>query len=396
MAMQKKRFFQAVVAIFVLAAGVLGMMAITAGRQDVGKQIPEPPLPVVQAEPVQTETIRVVVRGEGSVQPKREIQLIPQVAGKIRWISPNFVNGGAFLKDERLLQIDSIDYELAVILAEALVKESESRLRLAEEEAAAALDEWNMLHGDGAAQPLDIPPLVARQPQLAAVRAGLAAHRAELQRARLNLERTTIRAPFAGRFSDKRVDLGQYVTPGQVLAAVYSIDTAEIVLPMEDQNLRWIHVPGFTETGESGSPVVVTAEVAGQRMQWSGMIVRSEGKIDPMTRMVNLVATVPDPYATRPPLAPGLFVKVDIEGKTLENVVRIPREVLRQGNVVWVVDASGALRFRTVVVARSDDQSVILRSGLEPGDRVVVTNIKAVSDGMKVRVAGDGGGGAGS
>jgi RND family efflux transporter MFP subunit len=338
------------------------------------------------------ETIQVVVRGEGSVQPQQEIPLIPQVAGKIRWISQNFVNGGAFRKDERLLQIDPIDYELAVILADSRIKDAESRLRMAEEEAAAAQDEWDMLYGEASAQPRDIPPLVARKPQLAAASAGLAANRAELQRAKLSLERTTIRAPFAGRFSKKMVDMGQYVAPGQVLATVYSTDAAEIVLPMEDSELQWIEVPGFTEAGEIGSPVVVRADVAGQPMQWSGTIMRCEGKIDLLTRMVNLVATVDSPYATRPPLAPGLFVKVDIEGKTIENATRIPREALRQGNVVWVVDQSGVLRFRTVAVARSDNRSAILRSGLDPGDRVVMTNLKAVSDGIKVRVAGEGGG----
>jgi hypothetical protein len=117
-------------------------------------------------------------------------------------------------------------------------------------------------------------------------------------------------------------------------------------------------------------------------------VVRAEGKLDERTRMINVVIRVNKPYETKPPLAVGLFVTVDIEGRTLENAAKIPRAALRENNVVWVVDKNGQLTFRTVSVARLTPDAVLLEGGLKNGEMVVVSSLKAVTDGMKVRFRG--------
>jgi multidrug efflux pump subunit AcrA (membrane-fusion protein) len=114
---------------------------------------------------------------------------------------------------------------------------------------------------------------------------------------------------------------------------------------------------------------------------------RAEGKLDERTRMVNVVVRVEKPYATKPPLVAGLFVSVEIKGHTLENAVVIPRSALRDNRIVWVVDDGGQLSFRKVVVARLGTKQAILRSGLEDGDMVVTSGLKAVTDGMQVRIS---------
>ena len=115
-------------------------------------------------------------------------------------------------------------------------------------------------------------------------------------------------------------------------------------------------------------------------------MVRAEGKLDERTRMVNVVIRVDKPYETKPPLAAGLFVTVEIEGRTLENAAILPRAALRENNVVWVVDENGQLKFRSVDVARLTPEAVIVGGGLKDGEMVVVSTLKAVTDGMKVRV----------
>jgi RND family efflux transporter MFP subunit len=385
--MTKRRLIHLGITILLVLLGVFGMRALTASKPEMKKRKPSTPVPMVRTVTVTTGPQSVHVLGEGTVRPLREINLVPQVGGKVVYVSPSLVNGGKFGKGDTLLRIDPVDYELAVTLAEAKVKNSESLLGLAEEEAAAAQEEWRLLHADDPKSQEKPPPLVAKEPQLAAAMAGLKADRADLERAMLNLKRTKLKAPFAGRVSQEDVGIGQYVSPGQPLADLYSTEAAEIVLPLEDKDAFWFHIPGFTPGKSSGSSATVRAQIAGRELTWMGKVVRTEGKLDERTRTINVVVRVKDPYADKPPLAVGLFVTVDIEGRTLPNAALIPRSALREGNVVWVVGDDDRLRFREVEVARVQGDEVLVTAGLEKGDRVVTTPLKVVSDGMAVRTA---------
>jgi RND family efflux transporter MFP subunit len=160
---------------------------------------------------------------------------------------------------------------------------------------------------------------------------------------------------------------------------------AEIVVPLEDENAFWFHIPGFTPGKGPGAPATVRARIAGREQAWTGKVVRTEGKLDERTRTMNVVVQVKDPYAEKPPLAVGLFVTVDIQGRTLPSAAPIPRAALREGNMVWVVENDERLRFRKVEVARIQGDQALVKAGLDNGEKIVVTPLKAVSDGMAVR-----------
>jgi len=382
----KRRIIHVGSMVILLGLGVAGFLALTASKPQLKRTKPPTPIPMVRVSLIKTGPQAVTVRGEGTVRPLREIELVPQVNGKVVFVSPVLVNGGEFKKGDTLLRIDRLDYQLAVTLARARVKDSESRLKVAEEEAAAAREEWRLLYQDQGVESEEPPALVAKEPQLEAARAKLAADRADLQKARLNLERTELKAPFNGRVSEESVDIGQYVSSAKPLATLFSTEAAEIVVPFDDESLYWFQVPGFTPGNGAGSPVKVLARIAGRELTWSGEVVRAEGKLDGRTRMVQVVVRVQKPYARKPPLAAGLFVTVEIQGRTLENASVIPRAALRNNHTVWVVDPAGQLVFRRVDVARLGTNQAILRSGLKDGERVVTSGLKVVTDGMKVRV----------
>jgi RND family efflux transporter MFP subunit len=382
----KRRIIHFVVMVSVIGLGVAGFLVLTASKPQLKRTKPPVPVPMVRVSKITTGPQAVTIRGEGTVRPLREIDLVPQVAGKIVYASPVMVDGGEFQKGDTLLRIDPLDYQLAVTLAKARVKDAESRLKVAEEEAASAKDEWRLIYKNSKDVDEKPPALVAKEPQLAAARARLAGDRAELQKARLNLKRTELKAPFDGRVSEESVDTGQFVSVGRTLAKLFSTRAAEIIIPFDDESLYWFDVPGFTPGNGDGSPVRVTARIAGRDLNWSGKIMRAEGKLDERTRMVNVVVRVENPYATKPPLIAGLFATVEIKGHTLENAAVIPRSALRENNIVWVVDDSGLLIFRQVKVARLGTNQALLRSGLEDGDRVVTSGLKAVTDGMQVRI----------
>jgi RND family efflux transporter MFP subunit len=378
------RIIHFIVTLAFIGIGALVFLVLSATKPKLERTAPTVPKPMVNVAKVKTRPQVVIIRGEGTVRPLREIQLVPQVNGKVIYASRALVDGGEFQKGDVLLRIDPVDYQLALTLAQARVKDSESKLKVAEEEAAVSREEWRLLY-EADPENKQIPALVAKEPQLAAAKAKLAADQADLQKAKLNLERTEIKAPFDGRVDEENVDIGQYVTTGQALATLFSINQAEIVVPFEDEDLYWFHVPGFTPGDESGSVVSVSTRVAGRESIWPGRVVRAEGKLDERTRMINVVIRVNKPYETKPPLAAGLFVTVDIEGRTLENAAMLPRAALRENNVVWVVDKSGQLTFRKVSVARLTSDAALVEGGLKNGEMVVVSSLKAVTDGMQVR-----------
>jgi RND family efflux transporter MFP subunit len=383
----KRRMIQILVVLVLIGIGIAGFRILTASKAKLKKRKTAATIPYVMAMTVKTGARTVYVRGEGTVRPLREIGLVPQVGGKVIYVSPNLVNGGEFRKGETLLRIEPVDYKLAVTLAEAKISDAQSKLQLAEEESEAAQEEWRTLHPEAAKGNRNPPPLVAKEPQLAAARAALEAARADLKAATLNLERTRLTAPFHGRVSQESVDLGQYVTPGQALASIYSTEAAEISVPLDQEDLLWVHVPGFTPGNDPGSSAIVRARIAGRDLPRSGKVVRTEGKLDERTRMIKVVVRVEKPYEKRPPLAAGLFVTVDIEGRTLPNAALIPRAALHADSVVWVVDQEDRLVFRKVDIGRIQGEKVLITSGLKDGERVVTSPHKAVTNGMKVRIA---------
>ncbi len=387
MSKKKRTLLHLVIALVLIALGALGMSRLSASKPQLKKRQISAPVPMVRTTLVKPCRRAVIVRGEGTVRPLRQINLMPQVGGKVVYAAPSLVNGGEFKRDDLLLRIDPVDYRLAVTLAQAKVKDGESILKLAQENSAAALEEWRLHYAGDSRANMRPPPLVAKEPQLAAARARLEADRANLKKALLGLERTELSAPFDGRVSQENVDTGQYVSPGMSVATLYSTDVAEIMVPLEQEDLFWINVPGFTPGRGPGSQTTVRAHIAGGERSWSGEVVRSEGRLDERTRMINVVIRVKNPYMNKPPLAVGLFVTVDIEGHTLPNCALIPRSALRQGHVAWVVDNENRLRFRKVDVARVQGEEVLIRSGLKNGETLVISPLKVVTDGMKVRVA---------
>ncbi len=381
MANQPKIIVHAVVVLCLLLAGLLGFQLLQSSRQALGRHQAKTPLPLVRVVPVRTGPIDITISGEGTVQTRTESQLVPQVSGEVVKVSPHLVNGGSFKKGERLLTIDPRDYEIALTLAEASVKDAESRYKLAAQESQASRQEWEKIHAER-----EPPPLVAKAPQLSAAKAHLAAQQANLEKARLNLQRTRIYAPFTGRVTKEQVDIGQYVTPGQMLATIYATDVVEIIVPLENDDLEWLDVPDFTTDSPEGSKANVQARVAGRKMTWPGRIDRVQGKIDPQTRLVQVVICVPEPFITQPPLVPGQFVKVKLAGRSLKTGAVIPRAALRGQNTVWAVNPEENLMyFRTVEIAHRDERGIIVHSGLKKDDLAVVSPLKTATDGMRVK-----------
>ncbi|WP_019959933.1 efflux RND transporter periplasmic adaptor subunit [Woodsholea maritima] len=362
------------------------VMATLAPKPEKADARPRP-VAVFVAE-AEREPVALTVSSQGEARPLTEISLVPQVAGRIAYVNPNFVQGGFFEANEVLVRIEDADYRLAVTRAEASVAQARQALIREEAESELARQEWESL-GEGEASTLTL-----REPQLAEARAQLAAAEASLQEARLNLSRTRIFAPFAGRVRSKSADLGQYVGPGAELGQIFSSDTIEIRLPLTDNQLALLGIPvAFMESeARPGPSVTLSAILAGQERHWQARLVRTDSSIDPQTRVLYAIAQLNDPYGAGAdngtPLPVGMFVNAQIEGRTLDNSIRLPRSALRGENNVYVAEQGGRLSIRTVAVVTSNHEYVILTSGVSDGDMVITSPVRSATNGMPIQSIG--------
>jgi multidrug efflux pump subunit AcrA (membrane-fusion protein) len=195
------------------------------------------------------------------------------------------------------------------------------------------------------------------------------------------------------------------VTPGVAIATIYSVDRAEVRLPLPDRELAYLDFPlsgrvadqsgGSSASGATGgsfsTEVILRGEFAGAMRTWRGHIVRTEGELDPQSRMVHMVAQVEDPYGRRSddaasvPLPVGLFVEAEIIGRRVEDVVVIPRSAVRGRDQVLIVDENERLHFRWIEIIKAERELVVVGEGLDDGDRVCLSPIDTPVDGMRVR-----------
>ena len=384
------RILQGVLPLVLLGLAALAAVTMIRNRPVVETQPPQIAPPGVRVHVVALEDLDLAVTSEGTVSPRTESQLVPEISGRVTSIAPSFAEGGFFEEGDVLFTIDPFDYQQAVISARAQL--AQTRLRLAKEKAEAevARREWEEL-GRG-----DPRELTLRKPQLEDARAAVAAAEASLVRAERDLERAQIRAPYAGRVRRKNVDVGQFVTVGNSIGTIYAVDVAEIRLPLPDEELAYLNLP-LSYRGAAnrrGPRVTVRTAFAGATYAWDGHIVRTESEIDPVSRMVHVVAEVRDPYGAgqdpdRPPLAVGMYVDAEIEGRRFTQVAVLPRAAMRRRDQVMIVDAEDRLLFRQVGILRTTAQFLYVDEGLENGERVVISTIDGPTDGMLVQIIGD-------
>ncbi len=323
----------------------------------------------------------------GTVVPAREIVLESRVSGEIVALHPQFTVGGFLEKGSEVLRIDPLDYELAVTLAEARVKDSVSILKVAEEEAAAAIEEWRLLYKNKS-ENAEIPALVAKEPQLEAARARLAAEKADLQKAKLDLARTRIKAPFNAIVRKKFVDIGSQVSGQEQLAELIGTDVYWIQASIPVDRLNWITIPRrSTETGSSARILHRNA------YEHNGTVIKLLGDLEQEGRMARVLIEVKDPLGlsqkekTPLPLLIGEYVRLEISGRQLDDVYRIPRTALRDNSRIWVASSEDTLKIRDVDILWRDSETVLFRDGLQPGDRLIVSELPTPVDGMPVQIA---------
>lgn len=333
------------------------------------------------------DDVQLTVDTQGEVRPQTEIDLVPEVGGKIVYVSPNFVEGGFFKKGETLIRIDDSNYQVNKVRAQSAIAQAEQTLAREVAEGEIARRDFEEL---GRGQPSD---LALRVPQRQQAEALLLAAKADMTNAELQLERTRVVAPFTGRVRTKSSDVGQFVNPGAPLGRIFSTGIVEVRLPLTDNDLSKVDLPiAFNAKSKSEAPkVTLRTTIGGASQEWTGYIMRTDSTFDTQSRALFAIVEVFDPYGKGAsqngvPLAPGMFVNAQVDGKLMENVIVISRDALRPQDEVYVVDDKGQAAIRNTVVLDSNPTRAVLASGVEAGELVVVSPMERSRIAMPLKV----------
>ncbi len=375
--------------LLILFAGIAGASYIKKKAPATRKRPPVKMTSLVEVQSVRPDSHQVTVSAMGVAIPAREMVLKARVSGEIIRMHRDFSEGGFLKKGERILRLDGKDHELAVIQKRRAVTEAEYLLKLELGRQDVAQREWELLKGDTPASPEDVE-LATRKPHLDKARADLAAARAELARAERDLARTIVRAPFNAIVRTTHVELGSQISAQEPLAELVGVDAYWIQASVPIDRLKWIDAPRVT--GEPGAPARV---IYRQEFERSGVVIKLLGDLAPEGRMARVLVEIPDPLdlknpgGDRPRLLLGEYVRVEIQGRRLDQVYRIPRSALRDNARLWIADEEDKLEIRAVDIVWRDADSVLAAGGLRPGDRVVASDLAAPAPGAPLSIRGE-------
>ena len=371
--------------IITLVLGISGAMLLVKFKTKAISKPSERKLPNVKVLNTKTSSHTFKIVSQGTALPRTTILLISEVSGKVVSVSDKFNAGKFFQKNDLLLEIDPRDYELSLAQARLKVAQADLRLQMEEKEATVSRKEWKLLNQG------EPTGLQAREPQLAEARAALDAAKATEESAQRNLDRCRIRAPFDGMVSKANVRPGQFVSAGIQLGEIFATDVSEVRLPLSTSDLSFINLPKPNEllNIDKAPKVILVNKVGEESQEWIGSIVRSEENVDPINRMVYVVAKVDDPYSlknnNKTPLRRGTFLKATINGRTAKKIIAIPRTALRGKGRVWIAE-DGKLIYRKVKPVYLDENLAIISEGIDSNEQIIVSLLAGVIDGMGIKI----------
>ncbi|MUP46826.1 efflux RND transporter periplasmic adaptor subunit [Gramella sp. BOM4] len=327
-----------------------------------------------------------VIQATGTVRPVEDVMLSPLVSGQVIRRSDRFVPGGFVEKGTLLLQIDPSDFRNQLDLRKSELLQAQTDLEMEMGRQEVAEQDLQLVGGDSLSNRQR--SLVLREPQLNAVKARIQAAQAAVEQAEINLARTSIRAPFDAHILSQNVTLGSQVAPGDNLGRLVGTDYYWVNLAIPVNKLAWLEFPDSED--EKGSEVIINNNSAWPKDSFrTGFLDKQVGALDDQTRLAQVLVKVPDPLArqaenNKPRLMIGTFVEANIQAREIKDVVRLDRDLVRTNQTVWVMQ-DGELSIREVDIALTDAEYAYIRHGIEANEKVVLTNLSTVTEGIRLR-----------
>ena len=384
--------------VVVLAAGVGVLRVLIATKREPERKQRVEIGALVDTVSVQFGKENVWVEAAGTVIPARQVTVVPEVGGRLVWLNDELVPGGKLKKGERLARIDSKDYELMVEQQRAQLGRAKLELELERGRKKIAEREWELLdRGREGAE--EDSALARREPQLETARVGLESAKSALESAQRNVDKANLKVPFNAVVQSESAEIGQLVGPQTVLAQLVGTDHFWVQVSVPMDSLPWLKIPEINAEKGQGSQVIVSHDIGQTRTERTGRVIRLLGDLDPVGRMARVLVEIDDPFGLKKqengaagqqlPLLLGSYVRVRMQGPQLEQVARIPRMALREGDKVYRRTNEGTLAIAPVDIVWREPEAVLVRGGLDEGDVVITSELAAPVEGMKLRLEGE-------
>jgi RND family efflux transporter MFP subunit len=355
------------VLVFIIGSFTLSKL-LEINYQPPGENANEGRVLVVESTAVTPQNYRIAFKTTGLVQARNEINVVPEVSGRVIAVHDGFFAGGTFGKGDVLFVIEPRDFELDVKRLEADVARAKTVLEIEMAESSAALAEWQQINADSPA-----PDLVARKPQMAEARANLQSAEAQLENAELKLQRTRFVLPFSGRVLSSEIAVGQYLMAGQRYGTVFDSASLEVRASLIDQQLQWLL--------DATDPIIlIRATYLGKTRHYKGELKRAASSLDAGTRFATVYFGFLDKIEE---LLPGVFAEIAIEGSDLEGITLLPSSALQSQNIVWQVTSENTLVRWQPEIIYQDNEHIAVR-GLNNPAVVVTSRIAGATQGMRV------------
>lgn len=386
--------------VLILAAGIGVAVFLKKTAPRAHKVAPVKQVQLVRVQRCRSSDEQVKITAFGQVVPVRSVVLKSQVAGEVVSVNPRFDVGALLAAGSEIVRIDPRDYQLEVQRQQAALTRATAALELEMGRQEVARREWLAYqHADNSDTGTDSEAVTAasalalRRPYLHQAQADKAAAQTALRQAQLNLERTTIRTPFDCLVRSKDVDLGAQLNSQARVAEVVASDMFWVEVSVALDKLKWLKLPQVNSTDGSAA----TIKLQGRHVKRHGKVVKLLGDLAAGSRMARVLVAIDDPLDLklppnqRQPLLLGDYVEVNLLGTVLKNVIALPLSALHNGNQLWVAvadkgDGSAILSVRTVHIVWKDRRHAFIDAGLQAGQKVVITDLVSVVDGMAVRV----------
>ena len=373
----------AIVLILVSALAAGAYIVTRAPKANRQKPIKEAPLVTTQA--LESRHEQVTISAMGTVIPASELSLQTEVSGRIIGVHKSFELGSRISSGDQLLLLEPADYQLAVAKAESKVADAAYALAIEDGNQEIARQEWDLYDGRTTASEQD-RELALRKPHLLKAQAAYNAAKAELAQAELDLQRTVLYAPFNALVTAKTAEPGGYLSAKESVATLVDTERYWVQVSLPVDRLSWIKIP--QQAGERGS----TVQLSAGGKQKIGRVTKLLGDLEEHGRMARLLVEVDDPLDLkkpvdeRQPLLLGEYVRVEIVGKPLSDVISIPRSALHDGNRLWLVNTQHQLQMVTAEVLWRDNDRVLLRNALPGNTQLVTSNLSTAVSGMQLRL----------
>jgi len=379
----QQRAINALIAVLIVAAGIAAAYLVMNSAPRPGKIKPQASARLVEAETLALSQQRPQWRTGGRVLAAQQVQLTPQVSGRIIDIAAAAVPGARLNQGDLLARIDPADYQLQLQQRQAALIKAQAALEIEQGQSSLAAEEYQLAATELSEQD---KALVLRKPQIAQARAEVKTAKALLRQAQLNLQRSYVRMPFDGQINSRHISLGSQVSAATVTFDLVNSDEFWIEVKVPADFLALLDDQHVVEVQQSGW---------GQRRRQARVLHRLPA-VDSADRQAKLMLVLDDPLARDNPQLPAVllndFVEVVLFARPLANSYQVANRYIDQQQRVWVVN-DGQLQQRQVeVLYQGRENSWVATAGdagLQPGDRLLSSRVDAPVSGMPVRVVGD-------